>query len=98
MRRTAVGGSAMPQPLIAKFVETYNVEVRHGWGMTETTAVATIGTLPPASRNWAPAQRHALLAKQGKSVFGINIKVVDEAGATLPRDGTSQGELMVRGQ
>jgi len=98
MRRTAVGGSAMPQPLIAKFVETYNVEVRHGWGMTETTAVATIGTLPPASRNWAPAQRHALLAKQGKSVFGIDIKVENEAGATLPRDGISQGELMVRGQ
>ena len=98
MRRTAVGGSAMPQPLIAKFMETYNVEVRHGWGMTETTAVATIGTLPPASRNWPPEQRHALIAKQGKSVFGIDIKVVDEAGATLPRDGTSQGELMVRGQ
>ena len=98
MRRTAVGGSAMPQPLIAKFMETYNVEVRHGWGMTETTAVATIGTLPPASQDWAPEQRHALLAKQGKSVFGIDIKVVDEAGATLPRDGTSQGELMVRGQ
>ncbi len=98
MRRTAVGGSAMPQPLIAKFMETYNVEVRHGWGMTETTAVATIGTLPPASRDWAPEQRHALLAKQGKSVFGIDIKVVDESGATLPRDGTSQGELMVRGQ
>jgi fatty-acyl-CoA synthase len=98
MRRTAVGGSAMPQALIAKFMETYNVEVRHGWGMTETTAVATIGTLPPASRDWTPEQRHALLAKQGKSVFGIDIKVVDEAGATLPRDGTSQGELMVRGQ
>ena len=98
MRCTAVGGSAMPQPLIAKFMETYNVEVRHGWGMTETTAVATIGTLPPASRDWTPAQRHALLAKQGKSVFGIDIKVVDDAGATLPRDGTSQGELMVRGQ
>ena len=98
MRRTAVGGSAMPQALIAKFMETYQVEVRHGWGMTETTAVATIGTLPPASGDWAPEQRHARLAKQGKSVFGIDIKVVDEAGATLPRDGTSQGELMVRGQ
>ena len=98
MRRTAVGGSAMPQALIAKFMETYNVEVRHGWGMTETTAVATIGTLPPASQNWTPEQRHARLAKQGKSVFGIDIKVVDESGATVPRDGTSQGELMVRGQ
>ena len=98
MRRTAVGGSAMPQALIAHFMETYNVEVRHGWGMTETTAVATIGTLPPTSRDWAPEQRHARLAKQGKSVFGIDIKVVNESGATLPRDGTSQGELMVRGQ
>ena len=47
---------------------------------------------------WTPEQRHALIAKQGKSVFGIEIKVVDDTGATLPRDGTSQGELMVRGQ
>jgi fatty-acyl-CoA synthase len=47
---------------------------------------------------WTPEQRHALIAKQGKSVFGIEIKVVDDSGATLPRDGTSQGELMVRGQ
>jgi acyl-CoA synthetase (AMP-forming)/AMP-acid ligase II len=98
MRRTAVGGSAMPQPLIAKFMETHQVEVRHGWGMTETTAVATIGTLNPQSARGTPAERHARLAKQGKSVFGVEIKVVNEAGATLPRDGSSQGELMVRGQ
>jgi 3-(methylthio)propionyl---CoA ligase len=98
MRRTAVGGSAMPQALIAKFMDSYNVEVRHGWGMTETTAVATMGTLMPKCNSWTPAERHALIAKQGKSVFGVEIKVVDDTGATLPRDGTSQGELMVRGQ
>lgn len=98
MRRTGVGGSAMPKALIAKFTDTYNVEVRHGWGMTETTAVATIGTLSPKSAQWTPDERHALIAKQGKSLFGVEIKVVDEIGATLPRDGTSQGELMVRGQ
>jgi 3-(methylthio)propionyl---CoA ligase len=97
MRRTAVGGSAMPQALIAKFMDSYNVEVRHGWGMTETTAVATMGTLMPKCNSWTPAERHALIAKQGKSVFGVEIKVVDDTGATLPRDGTSQGELMVRG-
>jgi 3-(methylthio)propionyl---CoA ligase len=97
MRRTGVGGSAMPQALIARFMDGYQVEVRHGWGMTETTAVATIGALPPESVHWTPAQRHALIAKQGKAVFGTEIKVVDETGATLPRDGTSQGELMVRG-
>jgi acyl-CoA synthetase (AMP-forming)/AMP-acid ligase II len=97
MRVTATGGSAMPQSLIAKFADTYNVEVRHGWGMTETTAVATMGTLEAKHADWLPAQKHALVARQGKSVFGVEIKVVDENGATLPRDGVSQGELMVRG-
>ncbi len=98
MRMTATGGSAMPQSLIAKFADVYNVEVRHGWGMTETTAVATMGTLQGKHAGMTPAQKHALVAKQGKSVFGVEIKVVDESGATLPRDGVSQGELMVRGQ
>lgn len=98
MRRTGVGGAAMPQALIAKFNEDYAVDVRHGWGMTETTAVATMGTLTPEQAAWTPQARHALVAKQGKSVFGVEIKVVDEAGATLPRDGVSQGELKVRGQ
>ncbi len=98
MRRTGVGGSAMPAALIAKFVDQYGVEVRHGWGMTETTAVATMSALSPQQLALPPEQRHALVAKQGKAVFGVEIKVVDEQGATLPRDGVSQGELMVRGQ
>ena len=98
MKRTCVGGTAMPQALIAKFADTYGVEVRHGWGMTETTAVATMSTLSSADRQQPAAEQHAIVARQGKSVFGIEIKVVDEEGRTLPRDGTSQGELMVRGQ
>ena len=98
MRRTAVGGSAMPAALIAKFVENYGVEVRHGWGMTETTAVATMSALSPQDRQLPLADQHAVIARQGKSVFGVELKVVDENGKTLPRDGMSQGELMVRGQ
>ncbi len=98
MRRTAVGGSAMPASLIAKFADDYDVEVRHGWGMTETTAIATIGCLAAKHADLPPAERHAVIAKQGKSVFGVEIKLVDENGATLPRDGVSQGELRVRGQ
>ncbi len=98
MRRTGVGGSAMPQALIARFMDTYQVDVRHGWGMTETTAVATMGTLMPKSKDWTSEQKQAVLAKQGKSTFGVEIKVVDENGNTLPRNGTSQGELLVRGQ
>lgn len=98
MRRTAVGGSAMPASLIAKFADDYGVEVRHGWGMTETTAATTMSCLTPRDLELSPAQQHATIARQGKSVFGAEIKIVDEAGVTLPRDGVSQGELMVRGQ
>ena len=98
MQRTAVGGSAMPAALIAKFVDNYGVEVRHGWGMTETTAVATMSCLSPKNRELSATEQHAVIARQGKSVFGAEIKVVDEYGATLARDGVSQGELMVRGQ
>jgi fatty-acyl-CoA synthase len=98
MRRTLVGGSAMPKALIAKFMETYQVEVRHGWGMTETTAAATMGGLLPAAQAWPAEEKHAYLSKQGRTMFGVEIKVIDEHGATLPRDGESQGELMVRGQ
>ncbi|RPH41830.1 MAG: long-chain-fatty-acid--CoA ligase [Burkholderiales bacterium] len=98
MRRTATGGSAMPLALIAKFADVYDVEVRHGWGMTETTAVATMGTLTGAEASLPAAERHAIVAKQGRTVYGIEIKVVDAEGVAVPRDGTTQGELMVRGQ
>lgn len=98
MKRTCVGGSAMPKALIEKFVEKYNVEVRHGWGMTETTAIGTISNLGVKEKALPVDQQHKLVAKQGKSVFGVEIKVIDESGQSLPRDGVSQGELMVRGQ
>jgi acyl-CoA synthetase (AMP-forming)/AMP-acid ligase II len=98
LRRFVSGGSAMPTALIAKFSENYGVDVRHGWGMTETVAVASIGTLDAEQTTWGAAERHAVISKQGKSVFGVEIKAVDAAGATLPRDGKSQGELLIRGQ
>ena len=65
MRRTGVGGSAMPKALIAKFNDVYDVEVRHGWGMTETTAIATMSVLgagpmpncrPRTAMHWSPSR------------------------------------------
>ncbi len=56
MRKTTASGSAMPQALIAKFMDTYQVEVCHGWCMTETTAVATMRTLMPKTKDWASEQ------------------------------------------
>jgi fatty-acyl-CoA synthase len=98
LRRVVSGGSAVPSALIAKFDERYGVEVRQGWGMTETVAAATMGCLDSEQLQWPPAERHAAAAKGGKSLFGVEIKVVNEDGETLPRDGKSQGELLVRGQ
>jgi acyl-CoA synthetase (AMP-forming)/AMP-acid ligase II len=96
--RVLSGGSAVPLTMIAKFDERFGIEVRQGWGMTETTAVATLSCATDAELQWEPARRHAAAANCGKSVFGVDIKVVDEDGRTLPRDGKTQGELMVRGQ
>jgi 3-(methylthio)propionyl---CoA ligase len=98
LKRILVGGSAMPLSLIQKFDETYGVEVRHAWGMTETVALATLSSLDSRQALLPGDARHSIIAKQGKSVFGVEIKVVDESGRTLPRDGRSQGELLVRGQ
>jgi acyl-CoA synthetase (AMP-forming)/AMP-acid ligase II len=98
LKRVLSGGSAVPLTLIAKFDQQFGVEVRQGWGMTETTAAATISCLNDEQLRLPPAERHAAASNCGKTVFGIDIKVVGEDGATLPRDGTSQGELMVRGQ
>jgi fatty-acyl-CoA synthase len=98
LKRVMSGGSAVPLAMIAKFDQSYGVELRQGWGMTETTAAATMGCMNDAQRRQEPAQRHLAAANGGKALFGVEIKVVDEAGNTLPRDGKSQGELMVRGQ
>jgi 3-(methylthio)propionyl---CoA ligase len=98
LKRILVGGSAMPESLIAKLDAEYGIEVRQAWGMTETVAIATTNCLNSRQAAMPAAARHAAMAKQGKSVFGVEIKVVDESGRTLPRDGESQGQLMVRGQ
>jgi len=98
LQRVISGGSALPRPLISTLCDRYGIDVRQGWGMTETVAVATLCSLDCEQQRLTPAEGHSIVAKQGKSVFGVEIKVVDERGATLPRDGKSQGELMVRGQ
>ncbi len=98
LQRIISGGSAIPVSLIETLSEVHGIDVRHGWGMTETAAVATLSTLEPQHMQLPAAQQHSIIAKQGKAVFGVEIKVIDQHGRTLPRDGKSQGELLVRGQ
>ncbi len=97
MRRTTIGGSACPPAMMDKFRDVYNVKVDHAWGMTEMSPLGTYGNLKEKhlSLDW-PTQR-AVLLKQGRAVFGVDMKIVDDAGKELPRDGKAYGNLMVRG-
>jgi len=95
MRRTIIGGSACPPAMMETFEQQYGVQVIHAWGMTELSPIGTVCV--PKDGTLAPAERRALQARQGRAVFGIDLKIVDAAGAELPWDGRSAGELLVRG-
>jgi acyl-CoA synthetase (AMP-forming)/AMP-acid ligase II len=97
LKRTVIGGSAVPLAMIQAFEEKYGVRVIQGWGMTEMSPVGTVGTLKPKFAALPKAQRHAIQAKQGRGMFGCEMKLVDADGKRQPHDGRSRGELVVRG-
>lgn len=97
LKRTVIGGSACPPAMINAFREGYGVEVLHAWGMTELSPLGSVCSLQ--SKHLAEpleAQRRRL-EKQGHAFFGVDLKIVDDTGAELPWDGSSQGNLMARG-
>ncbi|MCH5375555.1 MAG: AMP-binding protein, partial [Planctomycetes bacterium] len=96
-RRTVIGGSACPPAMMSDFEDTYDVRVIHAWGMTELSPIGTIGVLKGHQAELSEEARRAIQAKQGRGVFGIDMKIVGEDGAELPWDGVASGELLVRG-
>ena len=97
MKRTIIGGSACPPAMMNTFEDTYGVQVIHAWGMTELSPVGTV-CVPKGHQLALPTeQRRAIQAKQGRAVFGIDMKIVGEDGQELPWDGKASGELLVRG-
>ena len=97
MKRTVIGGATCPPAMMQAFEDKYGVQVIHVWGMTELSPIGTLGKLKGKHVNLDAVQRRALQAKQGRSLYGIDMKIVDEDGGELPRDGQTSGELMVRG-
>ncbi len=91
-----IGGSAAPRALIEAF-ETKGVNVCHAWGMTEMSPVGTQCNLPPDMADLPLEKRIDRKQSQGRGVFGVDMKIVDDAGNRLPHDGKSQGHLYVRG-
>ncbi|SIS83250.1 fatty-acyl-CoA synthase [Roseivivax lentus] len=94
--QVVVGGSAAPRSMIEGF-EDSGVEVCHAWGMTEMSPVGTHGLLSAEMKVLPREEQMALKSKQGRRLFGVELKIVDEAGNRLPHDGRASGELYVRG-
>ncbi len=92
------GGSAVPQAMIDTLTGDWGIEVTHGWGMTEMSPVGTLTLFRPDERGMAPLERAKLSARQGRRMFGVDLKVIDEQGRRAPADGATSGELFVRGQ
>ena len=97
MTRTVIGGSACPPAMLKAFQEGHGVDVLHAWGMTELSPLGTAGSLKAAHGGRSAADLLQVQAKQGRAVFGIDFKVVGEDGVELPWDGSSSGDLLVRG-
>ncbi|GAB6387756.1 long-chain fatty acid--CoA ligase [Stutzerimonas marianensis] len=93
-----IAGSAVPRALAEKFETRYGVSVRQLWGMTETSPLGVVATpTPKLAAQGEAATKEAIWTRQGRLQFGIELKIVDEAGNPLPHDGTTSGALLVRG-
>ena len=94
-KRTVIGGSTCPPTMIRAF-EKEGIEVIHAWGMTELSPVGSVAKLKQKDLSKSKTEQEQILAKQGRPIFGVDMKIVDEKGQTLPHDGVAFGDLMVK--
>ncbi|MGA2930012.1 MAG: AMP-binding protein, partial [Solirubrobacteraceae bacterium] len=94
LRAVMCGGAAVPRTLIEAYDQRFGVRMVQGWGMTETSPVASLAFAPKT----VAAQRGLdYRATAGRPIAGVQARIVDDAGEVLPRDGEAVGELEVRG-
>ncbi|HTX63774.1 MAG TPA: long-chain-fatty-acid--CoA ligase, partial [Acidimicrobiales bacterium] len=94
LRGVLAGGSAVPRSLIIEFRDRFGIPVIQGWGMTETSPLASVA-IPPAGSD--PSTHLDFRTKAGRIVAGIEVRTCDDDGNELPKDGVSVGEIEVRG-
>ncbi len=92
-----IGGAAAPRSMIETFQEKYGIRVNHAWGMTELSPLGSIGTPHALAADLDRKEQLDLQCKQGRKLFGVEMKIVDDDGQTLPSDGIAAGNLKVRG-
>ncbi|MFN7345256.1 MAG: 3-(methylthio)propionyl-CoA ligase [Betaproteobacteria bacterium] len=97
MNRTVIGGSACPPAMLRLFQEKYGVQVLHAWGMTEMSPLGTVASLKAKHLGQSAEERLPVQYKQGRPIFGVDMKIVGDDGQDLPWDGKAFGDLWVRG-
>jgi len=97
VNNVVVGGSAAPLSMIKKFDEVHDAFLIHAWGMTEMSPLGTANVKTAAMKKMPIDERYQLQQKQGRPVFGVEMKIVDDNGQSQPHDGTTFGRLLVRG-
>ncbi len=97
LRAVVIGGSACPPAMIRAFQDDYGVQVLHAWGMTEMSPLGTVSTLKAKHLEMDKDARYAVQSKQGRAIFGVDMKIVGQDGRELPHDGKAFGDLHVRG-
>ena len=80
-----------------EFEERHGVYVHHAWGMTEMSPLGTFNTLKPQMQKLSGEEQFAIREKQGRALYGVEMKIVDDDNNELPWDGQSTGLLKVRG-
>ena len=97
LNRTVIGGSACPPAMIQTFRDEYGVDVLHAWGMTEMSPLGTLCTLKNKHLSLPADEQMKLRLKQGRAIYGVDMKIIGEDGKELPWDGKTYGDLLVKG-
>ena len=96
LKRVIIGGAALPESIV-RGLRDHDVETVQGWGMTETSPIGTHAKLTPTVAVLPLDEQMPFRLKQGRPPFGIDLKIVDDAGHRLPHDGLTPGRLHVSG-
>jgi len=97
LRRAVIGGAAAPPALLAAFRNDYGVAAYPAWGMTETSPIGTSAVLKKKHLAQSEAEQAQRLVKQGRTLFGVDLKIVGANGRELPWDGVAAGDLYIKG-
>ena len=97
VKRVGIGGAAVARSMLERFEQQFGAEVVQGWGMTETSPIGVISKLLPKHAQVSAEDLVKTKLKQGRGVWGVDLKIVDEHGQALPWDGVAFGHLHVRG-